>query len=150
MIWLSVQGPIKTVMGTIDFMAPEILRVPRRHHYTHDTHYRAALDACPGFGLPVDVWAFGVTVYEALSGRRPWLSRDKVRALWSGDATAPAVFHCHSSVLHRDVLADSRWMHVAWFIVCVRCVHHLALCRCNSAVAVCQPHASACQRHVTS
>lgn len=79
-------------MGTIDFMAPEILRVPRRHHFTHDSHYRSALETCPGFGLPVDVWAFGVTVYEALSGRRPWLSRDKaslcLRLHESGTVTA--------------------------------------------------------------
>jgi serine/threonine protein kinase len=73
---------MKTLMGTIDFMAPEILRVPRRQHFASDALYRAALQACPGFGLPVDVWALGVTVYEALSGRRPWLSRDKVRLSW--------------------------------------------------------------------
>jgi serine/threonine protein kinase len=74
----NVQGPLKTLVGTIDFMAPEILRVPRRPNYKTDAEYRAAMDACPGFGLGVDVWALGVTVYEALSGRRPWLSRDKV------------------------------------------------------------------------
>ena len=65
-------------MGTVDFMAPEMLRMPRHQHFTNEAMYTAAVRACPGFGLSVHVWALGVTVYEALCGSRPWLSCDKV------------------------------------------------------------------------
>jgi serine/threonine protein kinase len=84
-LWLrrrvAVQKPLKSMMGTVDFMAPEILRVPRRAEFSEDALYRAAVNGCPGFDLSADVWALGVTVYEALCGRRPWLSRSKVHPL---------------------------------------------------------------------
>jgi serine/threonine protein kinase len=69
------------VIGTIDFMAPEVLCVPRRSQFDSDEACRAALAAYPGFGLCADVWALGITVYEALCGRRPWPSLDKVRCV---------------------------------------------------------------------
>ena len=74
----GMQAPLKNMVGTVDFMAPEILRVPRRQDFATPALYHAALSTCAGFSLPADVWAFGISVYEALCGHRPWPSRDKV------------------------------------------------------------------------
>lgn len=61
-----------TRVGTLDYMAPEVVVCPDKHHpsdhkeLTH-LHYTAVVDA----------WAVGVLAYELVVGKAPF---DKVRA----------------------------------------------------------------------
>lgn len=50
--------------GTLDYMAPEVLRCPLKRHPT-DNKDRTDLH----YGSAVDTWAVGVLAYELLTGR---------------------------------------------------------------------------------
>ena len=63
--------PLRGVAGTFEYMAPEMIAM--RDH-----------------GAPADVWAFGVLLYELLSGKTPFASdgpeHDPARAVMTGHA----------------------------------------------------------------
>jgi serine/threonine protein kinase len=50
--------------GTLDYMAPEVLRCPLKRH-PGDNKDRADLH----YATAVDAWAVGVLAYELLTGR---------------------------------------------------------------------------------
>lgn len=56
-----------TRLGTLDYMAPEVLRCPDKHH-PNENKDRADLE----YGMSVDAWAIGVLAYELIVGRPPF------------------------------------------------------------------------------
>lgn len=73
----TVHEPFKAVIGTLECMAPEILRIPQRANMESEDSFRQLLAECPGIGVQVDIWALGVTFYEAVCGHCPWPSSTK-------------------------------------------------------------------------
>mmetsp|Transcript_14522 Transcript_14522/g.49903 ORF Transcript_14522/g.49903 Transcript_14522/m.49903 type:complete len:347 (+) Transcript_14522:624-1664(+) len=67
----EVERP-RTRLGTLDYMAPEVLLVPEKRHSTGDL---VALNTKPGTALydgMCDVWALGVLTFEVLVGAAPF------------------------------------------------------------------------------
>lgn len=62
-------GKLRTIKGTPQFMAPEMFAVKRREGRRFFASY----------GKPVDVYAFGVVLFELLSCRKPWTSRPDLK-----------------------------------------------------------------------
>lgn len=56
-----------TRLGTLDYMAPEVLRCPDKY-YPSDNKDRADL----AYNEAVDSWAMGVLAYELIVGRSPF------------------------------------------------------------------------------
>jgi serine/threonine protein kinase len=57
-------GAVCMVAGTLDYMAPEVLRCPLKRH-PGDNKDRPELH----YATAVDAWAVGVLAYELLTGR---------------------------------------------------------------------------------
>ena len=61
-----------TRVGTVDYMAPEILLC---HTKEKPTDYKE--DPVATYATPVDCWAMGVLAYELLSGRPPFRGQNR-------------------------------------------------------------------------
>lgn len=56
-----------TRVGTLDYMAPEVVRCPRK---SHPEQWKEREDLA--YGSSVDIWALGVLVYELTVGTAPF------------------------------------------------------------------------------
>lgn len=61
-----------TRAGTLDYMAPEVLKCPQKHK-PYDNKERMDL----AYTAAVDIWALGVVAYELLNGCPPFTCHDK-------------------------------------------------------------------------
>ena len=59
---LSISERTKTYCGTIEYMAPEMV--------THSP-----------YGFPIDVWGFGILIYELTKGETPFYSSSAIETL---------------------------------------------------------------------
>lgn len=81
----GLERPV-TRLGTLDYMAPEVLRCPDKHG-PDDNKDRADLE----YDASVDAWAMGVLAFELIVGRPPFgmsCREDTMRAI---TAAAPAI-----------------------------------------------------------
>lgn len=65
-----------TRLGTLDFMAPEVIRCPDKelpgdNKHRHDVHY----------GLSVDVWAVGALAHEICTGKPPFQGANQLETV---------------------------------------------------------------------
>lgn len=93
-----------TRVGTLDYMAPEVVVCPDKHHpadhkeLTH-LHYTAVVDA----------WAVGVLAYELVVGKAPFDKVGERARLW----------HYRVMCTHHSQGADTVQM-MRWVVVVVR------------------------------
>jgi len=81
-----LRGGLKTFCGTAEYIAPEVLS---------EKHWSATY---------LDVWAFGVTVYQLLAGRTPFEAADAT-SVFLNTLTAPLAFPEHFSAEARSLLS---------------------------------------------
>lgn len=62
-----------TRVGTLDYMAPEVVRCPRK---SHSEQWKECDDLV--YGSAVDIWALGVLVYELIVGTAPFAAVRRV------------------------------------------------------------------------
>ncbi|CAG9461754.1 unnamed protein product [Pedinophyceae sp. YPF-701] len=111
---VSTEEKLQSRIGTLEFMAPEILRM--RDKPAEGEAQRLSESSLElqerGYTWAVDVWAIGVMVYELLNGRSPFHSKEKStstmkRAILKKDITwpehfSPAAIDFLSRCLNRD------------------------------------------------
>jgi len=75
-----------TRLGTLDYMAPEVLRCPDKH-MPEDNKEAVDLQYCEG----VDAWAMGVLAYELIVGRPPFGMSDRESTMRAITSLHPAI-----------------------------------------------------------
>lgn len=100
----SVSSP-KTMIGTFDYMAPEVLAFKRDKRYSLGKLLRSRN---PRFGI--DVWAVGVLAYECLVGVPPFFNESKsltLRHIADRDFSIPSwVSESASDFINRTLCAE--------------------------------------------
>ena len=98
------ETPVSRV-GTLEFMAPEIVKLPNRSFAELEAMRRARHAQ---YSNTVDVWALGVLTYECLFGRTPFAGSDTAHP-----DPAETVKRIENNILNRGVAFSSKVLDVS-------------------------------------
>lgn len=74
-----------TRLGTLDYMAPEVIQCPDKHHPSDNKH---RIDLI--YGERVDAWAMGILAYELVVGRSPFGMSDRESTIYAITSSRPS------------------------------------------------------------